>query len=136
LNEQMSTLSTCTSCRGFVPATAARCPNCDASAEPRRPRPLARRLLAAAGAGAVSITLMACYGAPAHYYKEPPRPQTACDPGEQDADGDGFCTPADCDDQSAAIRPQVADPDGDGVDQNCDGVDGVAPDTSVRAAPE
>ncbi len=43
----------------------------------------------------------------------------------RDADGDGY-TPmqGDCDDSDAAVNPAASDSVGDGVDDNCDGVDG------------
>ncbi|HHO54176.1 MAG TPA: hypothetical protein ENK18_25720, partial [Deltaproteobacteria bacterium] len=45
-----------------------------------------------------------------------------------DVDGDGFGSScdlgADCDDSDAAIQPQAADPFGDGIDSDCDGIDG------------
>ena len=42
-----------------------------------------------------------------------------------DADGDGFNTLSDCNDNDASIYPGAPDPAGDNVDQNCDGIDGV-----------
>ena len=45
---------------------------------------------------------------------------------EGDVDGDGYTTEqGDCDDNDPNISPTVTDDLGDGVDQNCDGVDGV-----------
>jgi len=121
----MSTLVSCDSCHGFVPATADRCPCCDAPASPpARWRRLGRALLAAAGGGVMAMTLMACYGAPAHYPTVPPQ---GCPAGGADVDGDGACTPTDCDDNNAAVHPGAEDVDGDSIDQNCDGVDGVKP---------
>jgi hypothetical protein len=44
-----------------------------------------------------------------------------------DADADGQCTPADCNDADATISPAMAEAsDADGIDQNCDGADGMA----------
>jgi len=47
-------------------------------------------------------------------------------PGDTDGDGDGF-TPnqGDCNDTDASVHPGATDTAGDGVDQNCDGADGV-----------
>ncbi|MBM3663523.1 MAG: hypothetical protein FJW94_11690, partial [Actinobacteria bacterium] len=43
----------------------------------------------------------------------------------QDVDGDGFNTLSDCDDADPSINPGAADPAGDEIDSNCDGIDGV-----------
>jgi len=47
--------------------------------------------------------------------------------GHSDCDGDGYATPADCNDYDAAINPEAFDFHGDGVDDDCDGVvdDGI-----------
>ncbi|MCB9678697.1 MAG: FG-GAP repeat protein [Alphaproteobacteria bacterium] len=47
--------------------------------------------------------------------------------GEDDGDGDGLtrCDPLDCDDSDATIHVGAPDAFGDGVDQDCDGTDGV-----------
>jgi uncharacterized repeat protein (TIGR01451 family) len=47
-----------------------------------------------------------------------------------DADADGYLFFEECNDQNAAINPGVADIPGNGIDENCDGVDGT---TSVPA---
>jgi hypothetical protein len=130
-------LDDCPICGGLRPAAHA-CPHCEAPAErPRAPR-LARTIAALVGAGAATITLMACYGAPPGYYRPQAEPCT-------DADHDTVCAPTDCNDQDPTVFPGAADADGDGIDQNCDGVDGWAdpaavaapapPDASVAPAP-
>jgi hypothetical protein len=49
-----------------------------------------------------------------------------------DEDGDGYYDEVDdCDDTDASIHPGADDPEGDGIDQNCDGVDGNASDTGT-----
>jgi hypothetical protein len=45
-----------------------------------------------------------------------------------DVDADGSTVPGDCDDGNATIHPGAPDPRGDGIDQNCDTVDGEAND--------
>lgn len=57
-------------------------------------------------------------------------------PADRDADGDTY-TPngGDCNDADPAINPAAADPFGDGIDQDCDGVDGSEPVTSIRVTP-
>jgi hypothetical protein len=111
-------LKTCVSCEGFVPGSAGSCPHCGAAAPVSAPSALAgfgKSVTALATGGAMAITLMACYGLP------------PCESG-QDADGDGYstCYAEDCDDTNKDINPLAPDTKGDGIDQNCDGVDGNA----------
>jgi hypothetical protein len=42
--------------------------------------------------------------------------------GHPDCDGDGYTTPADCNDADPRINPEAFDFPGDGVDNDCDGV--------------
>lgn len=114
-------LSACPSCTGFLPPSAASCPHCGAdakAAEPRAVGSLVRGLVAVASGGAMAVTLMACYGLP---------------PCEDDADNDGYCLQDDCDDTDPTINNYADDPLGDGIDQNCDGVDGYNPDASTSS---
>lgn len=104
-------LEACERCDGLVPAGRAVCVHCDRVRPVRRGARLAARLL---GASAALVTLMACYGMIAKPYREGIG---------MDRDGDGVGD-ADCDDARADIYPGAADSEGDGVDQNCDGVDG------------
>ncbi len=122
----MAPLQNCDGCDGFLPPGASACPHCGHAPGPGRLRKLGRSVLAAAGGGAVAVTLMACYGAaygPPVQEAEP----LPCQATEQDRDGDCSEAAADCDDENPNIRPGVFDAEGDGVDQDCDGADGVAP---------
>lgn len=80
-------------------------------------------MLATAAGGAVAMTLMACYGAPPPRAQEP-GPDPKC-PSGTDVDGDGYCTPADCNDHDPTVHPGAVDSTGDGADLDCDGVDGT-----------
>jgi len=51
-----------------------------------------------------------------------------------DADGDGFSGADDCDDSDAAVNPDANDTVGDGVDNNCDGLDGMDLDSDGFAS--
>lgn len=82
------------------------------------------------------VTLMACYGMG---YLPPADPVAA----QNDRDGDGFeaapsgasPSPAyDCDDTSKDVHPGANDPMGDGLDQNCDGMDGSATSSPAPTA--
>jgi len=115
----MQRLVACADCGGFLAPRGGRCPHCGARSE--RLLRLAAAIAAATGGGLIAMTLMACYGGP------------PCGPAD-DADRDGypgsFCSgpnPRDCNDTDPSIHPGAADPFGDGIDQNCDGVDGIAP---------
>lgn len=127
----MTQLNLCTACAGFIPHEATSCPHCDTPAAVPPAARTSSRMLSRLVRGAVmltsssafAITLMACYGAP------------PCE-GSEDADGDGYpnndCVETvDCDDDDAAIYPGADDPEGDGIDQNCDGIDGIASDGGV-----
>jgi hypothetical protein len=41
--------------------------------------------------------------------------------GHSDCDGDGYVTPADCNDNNAQVNPEAYDFVGDGIDNDCDG---------------
>ncbi len=94
----MSKLTPCGACASFLPPAASVCPTCGHSAKrvSRLPKAV-RGLLAVGGGGLLSVTLSACYGAP--------------------------CAGSSC---GTTCDPYAADPLGDGIDQNCDGVDGYA----------
>ncbi len=58
-------------------------------------------------------------------------------PEDVDDDGDGFTeNQGDCQDGDDSIFPGAADPNGDGVDQDCDGFDGHQPVAAIRVEPE
>lgn len=135
----MANLQLCSSCNGFLPHGAARCPNCGAQArapQATKRRGIAGKLWAAASGGAVAITLMACYGS------------APCDGGscnscsDSDADGDGYGTdtsicPADtvdCDDNNPDVYPGAPEIADDGIDQDCDGVDMVTSSSSSSSS--
>lgn len=130
-------LRSCDRCHGFLPTAETRhCPHCDATIAPSR---AIAALRSAAGLGAAAVTvvsLMACYGM-GYVPVRPPEPQGA------DADGDGFSLPNganapgvfDCDDTRADVHPGAEDAADDGVDENCDGVDGMAPARGAAGAP-
>ncbi len=139
---------TCSSCGGLTPQdTAKTCLHCDAPL--RRPPRWMLKLTALLGP-AGSILLAACYGPPGYYMRQ----QQPDQPVRMDYDGDGTPGPwscpnhdaaceaklrtmpvpmqVDCDDRDPRRYPGADDPPGDGIDQNCDGVDGVAA-PAVRA---
>lgn len=55
---------TCRVCRGFIPTHVKVCPNCQTKKVSK-----CRTSATIVGVGMVSLTLMACYGAPPDYYK-------------------------------------------------------------------
>lgn len=137
----MQMLLDCRSCSGFIPPGAGACPCCGAAVvEPPRAKAEARsrkgrapatsgRFAAAFGlaaTGLMAVSLMACYGLP------------MCDESAKvDEDKDGyFADPGncyieepDCNDGDKTIHPGADDTAGDGIDQNCDGQDGIATST-------
>lgn len=122
-------LEACERCDGLNPAGRRACLHCEQPLRSEAPvgrrwrgARLAARLM---GASAALVTLMACYGMIA-------RPHDGMD--GFDRDGDGSRTGADCDDARGDVYPGAQDRDGDGVDQNCDGVDGWRDPTIEQAA--
>ena len=129
----MQQFDECNHCAGFLPTGVGACPHCGTHARENTAKvtPAARLLNAAtrvALGGAMAVTLMACYGAPQNYKPVAPPPELPCD-GKPDADGDGVCPPEDCGPTDATIHPGATDIVGDGIDQDCDGADAIAPAT-------
>ncbi len=146
---------TCSTCSGLTPDGASlACLHCDAPL--RIPPRWARRLSWVFGpVGAV--LLAACYGPAGRYHVRPDGPNAM----RVDQDGDGSLANgaacdtrragyeqcerdrreikpdphADCDDTDASRYPGAADLEGDGIDQNCDGIDGWR-DPAVVVQPE
>ncbi len=114
----------CSSCGGLTPrlALSRACLHCGV----RLPRTWLRRLLGPAGA----VLLAACYGPPVGM-----RGVQAPAPTPTDKDGDGATSDVDCDDNDPTRYPGAPDPYGDGIDQNCDGVDGWRDPAQKIAAP-
>ncbi|MBL8742224.1 MAG: putative metal-binding motif-containing protein [Myxococcales bacterium] len=113
----------CRTCEGFLPRSVTACPHCGLAVPPRRD---GRGLAVAAMASVTFVTLAACYGAP-----------ECIDRRDADKDGSFACADDprlsdDCDDNDASRRPGFPDPEGDGLDQNCDGVDGLREVVSAR----
>jgi hypothetical protein len=65
------------------------------------------------GNGAIDCDDTSCTGAP------------DCENASIDADGDGVMSDADCNDEDASVYPGAQDRFTDGVDQDCDGADGI-----------
>ena len=112
-------LFTCSHCAGFVPTDLTTCPHCGTeSLDVKTSSKLGsfvKGVASVATSGMVAVTLMACYGAP-----------------DVDNDGDGYGVySGDCDDYNAAIHPGAMDTLGDGIDQDCDGADGMNPDAGA-----
>ncbi len=64
------------------------------------------------------------------------RVSTGAAPEDTDDDGDGLSeNQGDCNDADATIGPGQADPPGDGIDQDCDGVDGNLVLTELLVSP-
>ena len=88
-----------------------------------------RNTLTLVGGASLSMTLAACYGAPCvdgDYCGGPVGEVTEfCDTPMDDYDLDGHCGAFDCNENDESINSSADDPEGDDLDQNCDGADGV-----------
>ncbi len=139
-------LVSCSSCPGFLPADCERCPNCDAAAPrdigstfDRGADAVLRKVVGAVAAGAMMVTLMACYGDSSYdgdYWEEGCVDDSECSLGSTcdtdtgqcmpvencsdafDNDGDGLVDGADIDDcPSLAFETSCSD----GLDDDADG---------------
>ncbi|MBX3252119.1 MAG: peptidoglycan DD-metalloendopeptidase family protein [Myxococcales bacterium] len=61
--------------------------------------------------------------------------EAVCYEGPVDADGDGHNSSVDCDDTDPTIYPGAPESCGDGIDQNCDGMDALCPSEDGGVAP-
>ena len=146
---------TCAACGGLTPTELPRtCLHCDAPL--RRPPRWAVKLSALLGPTG-ALLLAACYGGAGRYHN--PDPNAPNGATRRDNDGDGAKGPyecgsyrgdecraelarrapppdLDCDDADRTRYPGAQDVDGDGIDQNCDGVDGWRDPSSVAVPPE
>lgn len=96
-------MDTCSACKGFLPSGCARCPNCDSLVKSARSSlGKATRAVGAILSGtAVSMTLMACYGAPSMEELQMRHPDI---PVECDPETDPECEESIL--RKAAERPQ------------------------------
>ena len=85
-----------------------------AAAEPEAPAEPAEPSAPAEPTDLLQMDVQALYGAP-----------------PTDDDGDGVPAWEDCDDNNASVYPCAEDPEGDGLDQNCDGADGIVPEKAT-----
>jgi hypothetical protein len=123
----MAKLTPCPSCGSFLPLNASACAHCDRGLIARMPLPL-KGLMAVGAGGLLSMTLSACYGVVVDPYDSGiPSDGGTCDDITLDLDGDGYCGDLDCNENEADTNAGADDPLGDSIDQNCDGVDGIAP---------
>lgn len=133
----------CQDCGGLAPDHVSICPHCSNGCAAQANRRPMLRLAQAGTIGLLSVTLQACYGVSI------PLPHCAI----QDLDNDGFFQCAylgpeqerpwfneyypsvsdvspyqlgstDCDDANPAINPNASDLTLDGIDQDCDRIDG------------
>ena len=123
-----SPLLTCSACGGLSPASRSVCLHCDERITAPRFSHL-RTLGRVLAAGGALVTLMACYGMVA---RRGGMYDAEC---RGDSDQDTVCAPRDCDDSRMDVYPGAADPDQDGIDQNCDGVDGWRDRAEVAVDP-
>ena len=122
----MSKLTTCSRCDSFLPHMAVECPHCGATRGPKPlPKPLVGLMALGAG-GLLAMTLSACYGGGVGMPAEP-----FCSDPSTDIDNDMHCGIYDCNESDPNVNDNAPDPLGDGIDTNCDGVDGVLGDAGM-----
>jgi hypothetical protein len=122
----------CGACRTFLGPGIVRCTACGKQSRRQRLKRVGAGLVTLVTGTTMSVTLSACYGtgcAGADCEEDDQGPPKCGDisatPTTDDADGDGYCLMYDCNENDTTINAAADDASGDGVDQNCDGVDGV-----------
>jgi hypothetical protein len=79
----------CLSCKGFIPEELSDCPNCLKTNNLQSAKSsLLRKAACVVGASLVSVTLMACYGAPPGYLKKLEKERTDNSGDKDDEDKD------------------------------------------------
>ena len=78
----------CKTCAGFVPQSSSHCPNCSTEYTKGKACRQIKTAATIVGAGMISMTLMACYGAPPDYpHQLPDNPSgTSAEKEPKDAD--------------------------------------------------
>lgn len=110
-------LTSCEGCGRHIRETEARCPFCRAPASPLT------KAFQAVGGIVTTVVLAACYGPPSGPIDtaDTGGDTHTTETGGVDADGDGYFTPDDCDDDNDQVHPGATEICDDGIDNDCDG---------------